>query len=176
MPDTKGRPGSKDWIEYWFPEYIHEGKPIRLKTGVGRITGHEQTEETSPWKYAQNEYKKINIYGIITTPVPGKWYNDYLREPVTTKEYEAFITSLNFYRNGGLTMSGKVPGLDPVELIGGFRGVSSPRRRRRPVIYHCLNGTYQPLTYGYPAVFHFNSGEVWTGDHQLKDYDWVKHV
>jgi hypothetical protein len=172
MPDTHGKPGSATWIMYWFPEYIVGGKPIFLKTGVGRFSGARHTRETSPWKYAQNEYSKVNIYGVINEPVPGKWYNSMISTPVSTKEYAAFIKSLNYYTNGKLTMYGG-PGLDPSFLIGGYRGIG----RRKPYLYHCNKGIYTAETFGKPATFHFRKSKTdpWIGDHQLKDYDWVKH-
>ena len=174
MADTRGRPGSKEWVRTWFPEYIFDGKPLRLKTGVGRFSGTQRTRETSPWSWAQNEYGKVNIYGFIITPVPGKWYNSNVATPVDDATYAAFIKSLNFYQNGGLTMYGG-PGLDPALLYGGFRGVG----RQKPYQYHCPTGIYIAETFGKPATFQHmtgpNAGKVWIGDHQLKDYDWVKH-
>jgi len=174
MADTRGRPGSKAWIRAWFSEYIREGKRIRLRTGWGRFSGHEDVRECTPWRFAQNELGKINIYGFIITPVLGKWYNSTIATPVTDDEYEAFINSLNYYKNGGLTMYGG-PGLDPALLYGGFRGVG----RQKPYQYHCPTGIYIAETFGKPATFQHmtgpDAGKVWIGDHQLKDYDWVKH-
>jgi hypothetical protein len=158
MPDTKGRPGSLNWIKTWFPEYIVNGKPIVLKAGWGR----KRTAQTSPWAWAPNEFNRVNIYGYIATPVPGGWYNQILKTPVDDEAYAEFMRRLNYYSNGHLTFGG-LPGLDPVELIGGYRG---KRQRGQPRIYHCPNGIYTPVStrYGIPARFVSRGGNEWLGD------------
>ena len=159
MPDTKGKPGSLNWIKTWFPEYVVNGKELKLKAGWGS----KHTRETSPWMYAPNEYNRVNIYGYIATPVPGGWYNQIVKTPVDDEAYTEFMRSLNYYANGHLTFGG-LPGLDPVELIGGYRGIKS---RGQPRIYHCPNGIYTPESrrYGLPASFAWrNTDKVWQGD------------
>ena len=115
MADTKGKPGSLNWIKTWFSEYIVDGVEQRLQAGWG--TKH--TAETSPWMWAPNQYNQVCIGGYIATPVPDSWYSRVIKTPVSDDVYAKFINSLNYYANGHLTYGG-LPGLDPVELIGGY--------------------------------------------------------
>ena len=157
MADTKGKPGSLNWIKTWFPEYIINGKELKLKAGWGS----KHTRETSPWMFAPNEYNRVNIYGYVATPTA--WYNRINKTPVSDETYALFIRGLNYYASGHTTFGG-LPGLDPVELISGYRGL---RARGQPRIYHCPRGIYTPESrrYGAPARFVWrDNGKEWTGD------------
>ena len=162
MADTKGRPGKPIWLLNHFTEYVDtKGKPHKLQVGLGRIRGSKQTPENAPWKFAPNEFGKLNIYGFIAEKDPDKpdWWPWVKKTYVSTEVYAAFIKSLNFHRNGGKTASGKNPGLDPVELIGGVREAGEDD-------YRCKRGVYTPASIidAEPATFNYDNGAVWTGD------------
>jgi hypothetical protein len=126
--------------------------------GTGRIRGQKSTAENAPWAFANSA---LNIYGYIAERFPDKpdWWPWVKKTYVTQAQYEKFINSLNFYRNGGKTASGKNDGLDPVELFAGVREVGDDD-------YRCPRGVYTPVNVidGEPATFNFDNGDVWHGD------------
>ena len=78
MADTKGRPGKPIWLLNHFTEYVDtKGKPHKLQVGLGRIRGSKQTPENAPWKFAPNEFGKLNIYGFIEYYFSGLGDTDY---------------------------------------------------------------------------------------------------
>jgi hypothetical protein len=161
MLNTNGRPGKAKWLLNHFPEYLTvNGKPHVLQVGTGRIRGQKSTAENAPWAFAPNEMGRLNIYGYIAERYPDKpdWWPWVKKTYVTQAQYDMFIESLNFHRNGGKTFGG-LPGLDPVELIGGVREVGDDD-------YRCRRGIYAPVNVidGEPATFNFDNGDVWTGD------------
>jgi len=147
--NTHGRPGSLKWILYWFPEYVHNGRPIYLKRGQGRVYGRKTTAETSPWRYAERRPGLPTIYGFIETEAQSIWpWRRYVRKPMNDVEYAEFMQSLRWDSHEGL---------DPRLLIGGWRSVRSG-------VYHCNDGAYTPKTRSEPARFMFRDGAIWVGD------------
>ena len=159
MLNTNGRPGKAKWLLTHFPEYLNaNGKPHLLQVGTGRIRGQKSTAENAPWKFVKGE---LNIHGYTAEPYPDKpsWWPWFKKTYVTQAEYETFINSLNYYRNGGKTASGQNKGLDPLELVGGVREVGEND-------YRCPRGVYTPVNVvdAEPATFNFDSGDTWHGD------------
>jgi len=147
---TVHRPLSKKWIQYWFPQYIINGKPLHLTRKYGFIKGKRRTKETTPWRFVEHRPngEDINIRGYRTRAVdiPKAPYVKYVKEPVTAQEYEAFMKTLNYFANGE-------QGLNPHELIGGWRGAGEST-------YRCANGIYQPRP---PRFVYFDNRPDWIG-------------
>ena len=142
------------FVEQYFPEYLIDGEPIFLLDKWGsRFSSKYYTRETSPWRFAPNvaDGKTINMQGYI---VHFEWiskppYYAWVKEQVSFDEFKAYCDTLNFFRNGGKAMNG-MPGLDPLELVGGHRGFKGP--------YICPNGEYYA---GRRPWFKFYNGERW---------------
>jgi hypothetical protein len=124
--DTGGRVGTRRWLRTHFDEYAD----IRLKRGTGRFSGTKRTRESSPWKFWPGGFDEPTIYGYYEQPVPGGWYNQSIKTPMTQDEYDKFMISLNWFKNGHRTMFGGV-GLDPRVLIGGYRDWGRNREHTR---------------------------------------------
>jgi hypothetical protein len=163
MVNTGGRPGSRRWLNKHFDDYQTETGYIVLKKGTGRISGRRYTRETSPWKFWPGGFGEPSIYGYTVQPKLGGWYNQFIKTPMTQDEYDKFLKSLNWFKNGGRTMFGGV-GLDPRVLIGGYREWDKSDS------FICPQGTYTPANVitGKPASFVWRTeNREWHGDHGM---------
>ena len=157
---------SKQWYLRHFPQYIDEkNRPYKLKTGSGRISGTMSDHILNPYDFAPGGFGELNIYGYIPQRYTDKpdWWPWVKKLYVPQEIYFDFLASLNWFANGGKTMNGKDPGLNPRELIGGKREVGQDE-------FICPRGIYFPrsLRYGKPARFQWTKGpkrgEEWIGD------------
>jgi hypothetical protein len=154
----------KKWLMTHFKDYLDErNRPHRLSVGSGQITRQKSDPILNPWDYAPNEPEGMNIWGVISIPYPDKpaWWPWTQKIPIPEDIYFDFLASLNWWLNNGKTMSGKKPGLDPRELIGGHREIDEDS-------FTCTNGIYTPrsIRYGKPARFVWKDDRKknWIGD------------
>jgi hypothetical protein len=138
------RPGSKNWIKEYFPEYMDGKKPIKLRIGYGMIRGSKTTKETSPWKYGVDSYK-VRGYEVTRTLSNKPPYYNSVKRKLSEQEYQEYLDSLNYFRNGK-------KGLNPKLLIGGSRSW-------REDVFTCQEGLYEPKE---PRFQFFNSRPDWT--------------
>lgn len=147
--------GTVEWIAAYFPEYLVNGQPIFLTRGMWPIMGKVSVKEAQPWRYAPNvaDGKTPNMQGQIVSIAKGSKppFVRYESQPVADADFRAYCDTLNWFRNGGMSMDGK-PGLDPRLLIGGHTLFGK--------VYTCKQGRYLR---GTPAEFEFNDGSIWVG-------------
>lgn len=146
------RYNTTEWIREYFPEYLVDGQPIQLTTGVWPILGHPSTKETKPWKYAPSETDgvTVNMQGqrVSVSAVSGPPYYRYTTTPASEEDFRAACDAVNYFRNGQR-------GINPLLLHGGKRAFSSEP-------YRCATGLYYPAKGGEPARFEFYDGTVVT--------------
>jgi hypothetical protein len=128
------RVGSKRWIAHYFPQYLFDGKPLKLRIGWGRVSGSRQTVDTSPWRFADPD--KVRGFTVEIQRSPKPPYQQYVRTPMSDIEYADYLKSLNWFLRP--EKPADRPGIDPSLLHGGIR---SWRER----VYHCPLGLYDPV-------------------------------